>query len=86
LTDDFYNGQPWWIGLDRFLHQRGPTTLDLSILPLRKDAPVYFEIQGPPGFAPNGQIGKLDGLSLVPEYQLTICAAAGSLAPGSCGP
>lgn len=86
LTDDFYNGQPWWIGLDRFLDRRGLTTFDLSILPLRKDAPVYFEIQDPPSFAPNGQIGKLDGLSLVPEYQLTICAAAGSLAPSSCRP
>jgi hypothetical protein len=76
LTDDFYNGQPWSIGLSRFLNARGANTFELNILPLRKDAPVYFEIADPPRFAPNLEIDKLDGLSLVPEYQLVIDSAA----------
>ena len=76
LTDDFYNGQPWLIGLDRFLDRRGSNTFELSILPLRQDAPVYFEIPDPLSFSPNGQVDKLDSLSLVPEYQLMIGAAA----------
>jgi hypothetical protein len=86
LTDDFYNGQPWLIGLDRFLDRRGSNTFELSILPLRQDAPVYFELPNPMRFAPNGQIDKLDGLSLIPEYQLMICTGAESSAQNSCRP
>ena len=74
LSDNFSNGKPWAIGLERFLTPRGPSTFELSILPLRKDAPVYFELADPPQFAPNGQIGKLDGIRLIPEYQVEITA------------
>jgi hypothetical protein len=70
LTDDFYNGYPWLVGLGRFLNPQGASTFELSILPLRKDAPVYFELPKPLSFPPNGQIDRLDGLRLVPEYQL----------------
>jgi len=93
LVDDFYNGKPWMIGLSRFLppngqgnpnsqsDPNGPAKFELSILPLRKDAPVYFEFTGlelsaPPQFAANGQIDKLESLRLVPEYQLEISPQA----------
>jgi len=76
LTDDFYNGQLWTVGLKRFLAAQNPTTLALSIMPLRKDAPVYFEIAHHLDFAPNGQIDKLDSIRLIPEYQLEIHASA----------
>jgi len=72
LTDDFYDGYPWLVGLGRFLNPKGATTFELSILPLRKDAPVYFELPKPLSFPPNGQIDRLDGLRLVPEYQLIL--------------
>jgi len=72
LDDDFYNGKPWMIGLKRFLASQGPSSFDLSILPLRKDAPVYLESATPPEFAPNGQAVSLEGVTLVPEYQLEI--------------
>jgi hypothetical protein len=72
LTDDFYNGHPWRAGLGRFLHQQAASTFELSILPLRKDAPIYFEIPKPISFPPNGQVDRLDGLNLVPEYQLVL--------------
>ena len=74
LDDDFSKGKPWTIGLARFLAPQGSSTFELSILPLRKDAPVYFELADPPSFAPNGQIGKLDDIRLIPEYQLQIDA------------
>jgi hypothetical protein len=76
LTDNFYNGQDWEIGLGRFLNPRGFSSFELSILPLRKDAPVYLEGPDDLDFSPNGQIGKLDGVSLVPEYQLVIEAGS----------
>jgi hypothetical protein len=72
LTDNFNNGHPWTIGLKRFLAPQGSSTFDLSVLPLRKDAPVYFEFQNTPDFAPNGQVDKLDSIRFIPEYQLGI--------------
>ena len=74
LDDDFYNGKPWMVGLSRFLAPNGSGNFDLSILPLRKDAPVYFELPAPVQFEKNGQIDKLDSIRLVPEYQLVITA------------
>lgn len=76
LTDDFYNGQPWSIGLRRFLNAKGPATFELSILPLRKDAPVYLELPDRLEFLSNGQIGSIDDISLVPEYELVIDAGS----------
>ena len=75
LDDDFYNGQPWMVGLSRFLAPNGSGNFDLSILPLRKDAPVYFEFPEPVQFEQNGQIDKLDSIRLIPEYQLVIATA-----------
>jgi hypothetical protein len=69
LDDNFSNGTPWMIGLRRFLEDQGPTTFDLSILPLRKEAPVYFEFPSPLKFEPNGQADKLNEIRLIPEYQ-----------------
>jgi hypothetical protein len=72
LDDDFCNGEPWTVGLSRFLARDGSGNFELSIFPLRKDAPVYFEFPQPLQFAPNGQIDNLDSLRLVPDYQLVI--------------
>ena len=72
LADDFYNGHPWSVGLERFVHSQDSTTLELSILPLRKDAPVYFELPRPIDFPANGQVDRLEALKLVPEYQLVL--------------
>ncbi len=44
LDDNFSNGSPWMVGLKRYLTPNQPSTFDLSILPLRKDAPIYFEL------------------------------------------
>ncbi len=72
LDDDFYNGEPWMVGLSRFLARDGSGKFELSILPLRKDPPVYFEFPQPLQFGPDGQIDKLNSIRLVPEYQLVI--------------
>ena len=72
LADDFYNGHPWSVGLGRYLRPRGATRLELSVLPLRNDAPVYFELPGAIDFPASGQIDRLAALKLVPEYQLVL--------------
>jgi hypothetical protein len=72
LTDNFYNGQPWSIGLRRFMKSEGNNTFELNVLPLRRDAPVYFELPSQTEFGLNGQIDTLEQLRLVPEYQLVL--------------
>jgi hypothetical protein len=72
LADDFYIGKPWFIGLNRFLAPNDAGKFELSILPLRKDAPVNLEVPHLPDFAGNGQVDKLNAIRLVPEYQLVI--------------
>jgi hypothetical protein len=72
LEDDFYNGQPWDIGLDRFKHELQTAPLELDILPLRKDAPIFLEKQYWPQFPKGDQMADLQSLKLIPEYQLSI--------------
>lgn len=76
LTDDFYNGLPWVIGLRRFVDQEKPNTFELSILPLRKDSPFYLELSNQLEFPANGQTSGVDDVTLIPEYQLDIYAAS----------
>ncbi|MGH9606808.1 MAG: beta-galactosidase [Terracidiphilus sp.] len=72
LTDNFYNGQPWTVGLGRFLDPQGGGSFTLSILPLRGDAPVYFELPRQLDPPAHGQAVGLRSIHLIPEYQLTI--------------
>jgi beta-galactosidase len=72
LDDNFYNGKPWMIGLKQFLAPNKPGRFELSVLPLRKDAPVYFELRDLPQFGQEGQVGTLNQVRLVPEYQLEL--------------
>jgi len=72
LDDNFYNGNPWTIGLKRFLRSGDVKTISLSILPLRKDAPIYFQSTSWPQFPANGQIDALKTVAWIPEYQLVI--------------
>ncbi len=72
LDDDFYNGKTWSIGLRRFADAIREGPLDLSILPLRKDAPIYLEERFRPDFGGQAQTEKVGSLTLVPEYQFVI--------------
>jgi hypothetical protein len=85
LNDNFFNGQPWSIGLGRFLNQEKPRTFELSILPLRSDAPVYLELGQQLKFSANGQVATLEGVRLVPEYELMLCDN-GACRPGTATP
>jgi beta-galactosidase len=69
LDDDFYNGLPWSIGLKRFAGLIRQAPLELSILPLRKDAPVYLESKYRPDFGSQSQKVQLKKVSAIPEYE-----------------
>lgn len=72
LTDDFYNGRDWEIGLKRL----GPDVLgqglSLQVLPLRKDAPIYMPRSSWPAFPSSGEIATVSGVSAVPEYEVVV--------------
>ena len=71
LTDNFYNGMPWEIGLRRFRNRFDEGGIELQILPLRNDSPIFLEdrFRLPPG---DGQVVNLKSLTVVPQYQLII--------------
>jgi beta-galactosidase len=71
LTDNFFNGIPWVIGLKRLVRDRGDTSVEVSILPWKRDVAIKLEksvphLQGDPDIAELGQI------KLTPQYQLII--------------
>jgi len=72
LADNFADGRPWLIGLDRFISQLGPQReLQLSIYPLRKDAPIFFE----PGLEPKvdaAQAVSLQSVELLTQYTMKL--------------
>jgi len=71
LTDNFYNGTPWLIGLNRVPCQQWDR-LELKILPLRNQAPIYLPEGARPAASPNGQVVKLNEVQVVPEYEATM--------------
>ena len=69
VTDDFYNGAPWQIALGRIRVAGADPTLELQILPMRKDAPIYLPASGRISFPASGQVAELKEVEVVLEYQ-----------------
>ncbi len=67
LTDDFFNGTDWQIGLKRFLPRSKAATFKLQILPLSEKAPIFFEPGRAPTFDKEGQAGSLQSVEALPE-------------------
>ena len=70
FTDNFYNGSAWEVGLRRFSPQQLAQGLELRILPLREDTPMYLPAGARPTFPASGEIAKLISLSVIPEYEV----------------
>lgn len=69
LTDNFYNGNVFELGLKHFAPDIYQKDLILKILPLRKDAPIYLQDDAKPDFAGKDSICKLISVNLVEIYQ-----------------
>jgi hypothetical protein len=74
VTDDFYNGNAFEIGLRR--HAPGILNDDLriAILPLRKDAPIYMADKARMLLGDADSTADLQSVELVPRYQLQLTA------------
>ena len=82
LDDDFFIGRPWRIGLKRFAGQ-ADAPFTLQVLPLRNDAPVYFQPPRPVAFPPNGQVATLQTVRAVPQYELVISTVGAGATRGT---
>lgn len=70
LDDQFFYGPGWRIGLKRFAREDN-RPLTLTVLPLRRDAPVYIEGLKTLPFT-SSQIASLQSVTIEPEYQLRV--------------
>jgi beta-galactosidase len=69
ITDDFYHGAPWEIGLRGIPAADLKQGLELKILPLRQDAPIYLATGVKPVIPAGGQVAQVTEVRLLPEYR-----------------
>jgi beta-galactosidase len=74
ITDDFYNGNAFDIGLRRYAPDILSGDLRIAILPLRKDAPIYMADQARPHFGAADSAVSLDRVEIIPRYRLQLTA------------
>jgi beta-galactosidase len=79
INDDFYKGTPFEIGMSRLNQMKHDLKLELQILPMRKDEPIYLPPGSQPTFPPSGQVATLKEIVAIPEYQ----AVASVITPSS---
>lgn len=71
LDDNFYDGETWEVGLDRYAAMLG-RPLTLTVLPLRADTPIYLQRRRQLAVPAGGQIAALDSVRVVPVYSLRL--------------
>ena len=74
ITDDFYNGNAFDIGLRRHAPEILKGDLRIAILPLRKDAPIYMAESARPDFGSAASVGVLQRVEIIPRYQSQLTA------------
>lgn len=74
IDDNFYNGDPFDLGLKRFGRRIFLGELLLKILPLRKDAPIYIERNAMPGFNLAESVVSLTSVDVVEMRQVRFAA------------
>jgi beta-galactosidase len=77
LDDRFWDGRRWDIALDRFDDRVNRSWL-LTVLPLRKDAPIYLDGAAKAQLR-NEQTAEVRSVRIVPEYDVVIRTAGKSL-------
>ncbi len=74
ITDDFYNGNAFDIGIRRHAPDILTGDLRVAILPLSKDAPIYMSETARPDFGTAGSVAELKSVEIVPRYELQLTA------------
>jgi len=80
ITDDFFHGATWEIGLRRHAPEILRGDLRIAILPLRRDAvtgsarKVYLADELIPDFGNAASVVQLQGVEIIPRYQVSFPA------------
>jgi hypothetical protein len=74
ITDDFYNGNAFDIGLRRHAPEILNGDLRIEILPLRKDAPVYMAESARLDFGSAAGVAALQSVEIIPRFQSQLIA------------
>jgi hypothetical protein len=74
LTDNFYNGKPFEVGLRRFGKDVYKKGLTLEILPLSKGAPIMLPPGVKPDFGGKGSVLNLTGVDVVESQTVSLKA------------
>jgi hypothetical protein len=69
ITDDFFHGATWEIGLREIPASDLKKGLDLRILPWRADAPIYLAAEAKTALPASGQVARVVRVSLAPVYE-----------------
>lgn len=72
LDDDFYNGRVWEIGMKRFLPGAFGQKLQVEVLPLPHDAPVYLDARAWAQMNAQGQTAGVTSVEVMPEYEVVL--------------
>ena len=74
ITDEFYKGLPWLVGLKRFVAPDSLRQINFYFRPLHKNAPFLVDIPAAllPEFGKNGRHISIDKVDFTLEYKATI--------------
>ncbi|MGA9407518.1 MAG: glycosyl hydrolase 53 family protein, partial [Bacteroidota bacterium] len=81
LDDNFFNGTTWEVGLKQFGPAIWNNELELKILPLRKDAPIYLPENSWPEFADKSEIAAVKEIATSPEYEVKVSVQSDTTIP-----
>lgn len=76
IQDDFYNGNPFDLGLRRFAGDLAGAELRVAILPLRKDAPIYLAKESWPSFGSTDSKVELKSVEVINRCEADLTATA----------
>jgi hypothetical protein len=74
VNDNFYKGPAWELGLWRLTLEELAKGIDLKILPLRADTPLFLEKSARPTFGSNGEALQLKDVRIVWDYDAVLNA------------
>ncbi|MFT3782932.1 MAG: family 43 glycosylhydrolase [Nibricoccus sp.] len=80
ITDQFYNGVEFDLGLARHAPEMVNGELKLEILPLRKDAPIYLADSAKPDFGNGESVAALTSVEIIYRDEVRLKAAEPAIA------
>ncbi len=75
VNDNFYKGPTWELGLWRFTPEELAKGIDLKILPLRADTPLFLEKSARPAFDGTSEVLRLKNVGIAWDYDAVLKAS-----------